>query len=72
MSDGNFHLHNDLPILLAGGGAGKIKGGNHIRYAGLPFSNLLLSILDMAKIPVDDYLDSKYSDATGKLELLSV
>ena len=72
LSDGNFHLHNDLPVLLAGGGAGKIKGGNHIRYAGLPFSNLLLSILDMAKIPVDDYLDSKYSDATGKLELLSV
>ena len=72
LSDGNFHLHNDLPILLAGGGAGKIKGGNHIRYAGLPFSNLLLSILDMAKIPVDDYLDSKYSDATGKLGLLPV
>ncbi len=72
LSDGNFHVHNDIPILLAGGGAGKIKGGRHIRYAGLPFSNLLLSILDMAKVPLGDYLDSEYSDATGKLELISV
>ncbi|MCZ6750865.1 MAG: DUF1552 domain-containing protein [Acidobacteria bacterium] len=72
LSDGNFHVHNDLPILLVGGGAGKFKGGRHIRYPGLPFSNLLLSVLDMGKIPVEDYLDSKYSDATGKLDILSV
>ena len=28
--DGNAHTHHDLPLLLAGGGAGQIKGGRHI------------------------------------------
>jgi hypothetical protein len=72
LSNGNAHLHNDIPVLLAGGGAGKIKGGRHIRYQGLPFSNLHLSVLNMLNVPVEAYLDTKYSDATGKLETLSI
>ena len=32
ISDGDRHNHDDLPILLAGGGAGTIKPGRHIRY----------------------------------------
>ena len=32
MSDGNIHIHHDLPTLLVGGGAGQIKGGRHLRY----------------------------------------
>ena len=31
-SDGNAHNHDDLPILLAGGGCGTLKPGKHIRY----------------------------------------
>jgi hypothetical protein len=61
-----------VPLLLVGGAAGQLKGGRHIRYAGLPMSNLLLSVLDLAKVPIEGYLDGKYSDATGKLELLAV
>jgi len=38
----------------------------------LPLSNLHLAILDMMKVPAEGYLDSKYSDATGKLEQLTV
>jgi hypothetical protein len=72
LSDGNAHLHNDVPMLLLGGAAGKLKGGRHIRFTGLPMSNLLLSVLDLAQIPIEGYLDSKYSDATGKLDLLTV
>jgi hypothetical protein len=72
LSDANFHVHNNIPVLLMGGGAGQIKGGRHIRYAGDPFSNLHLSILDMLKVPTEGYLDPKYSDATGKLEHLSI
>jgi hypothetical protein len=72
LSDGNAHVHNDVPLLLVGGAAGQLKGGRHIRYAGLPMSNLLLSVLDLAKVPIEGYLDGKYSDATGKLELLAV
>jgi len=33
ISDGNVHTHHDLPLVLVGGGSGKIKGGRHLRYA---------------------------------------
>jgi hypothetical protein len=72
LSDANYHVHNDIPVLLVGGGAGQIKGGRHLRYKGLPFSNLHLAILDMLKVPTEGYLDPKDSDATGKLEHLSI
>ena len=32
ISNSDLHLHHNLPILLAGGGAGQLKGGRHIRY----------------------------------------
>ena len=72
LSDGNAHVHNDVPMLLLGGGTSRIQGGRHIRYPGYPMSNLLLTILDRAGIPADGYLDSKYSDATGKLDIVSM
>ncbi|MSO19441.1 MAG: DUF1552 domain-containing protein [Acidobacteria bacterium] len=72
MSDGNAHTHHDVPMLLVGGANGQLKGGRHIRYNALPMSNMLLTMLDLAKLPVDDYLDSKYSDATGRLDVLSM
>jgi hypothetical protein len=68
LSDGNFHIHNNVPILLLGGANGKIKGNRHVKYAGQPLSNLHLTILDILKVPTEGYLDSKYSDATGMLE----
>ena len=47
MSDGNLHAHLDLPILLAGGGNGHLKGGRHLRFAkGTPVANLHLTLLD--------------------------
>jgi hypothetical protein len=68
LSDGNLHLHNNLPILLAGGGAGRIKGGRHLRYpADTPMPNLYLTLLDMVGVPVENL-----GTTTGKLEPLSV
>src|SRR6185503_18096107 len=32
ISDGNRHNHDPLPVLLAGGGSGQLKGGRHLRY----------------------------------------
>ena len=72
LSDANFHIHNDVPIAVAGGAGGQIKGGRHLRYSGLPLSNLHLSVLEMLKIPVESYLEGKETDATGKLEHLSI
>ncbi len=51
-SDGNRHNHDDLPILLAGSGSGKIKPGRHIRYkAGTPLMNLWLALLEQMGAP---------------------
>ena len=68
LSDGNLHKCTDLPILLAGGARGQIKGGRHIQYKmDTPMTNLHLAMLDMAGVRVD-----KLGDSTGELELLSV
>jgi hypothetical protein len=65
--DGNAHTHHDLPLVVVGGGAGQIRSGRHIRYAPeTPMNNLLLSMLDKAGVPVDNF-----GDATGKLDQLS-
>jgi Protein of unknown function (DUF1552). len=67
ISDGNAHTHHDLPLVLAGGGSCKIKGGEHIRYKPeTPMNNLLLSMLDKAGVPAENL-----GDATGKLDQLS-
>jgi hypothetical protein len=67
IGDGNVHTHHDLPLVLVGGAAGKIKGGRHIRYADeTPMNNLLLSMLDKAGIPAETL-----GDSTGKLDQLS-
>jgi hypothetical protein len=71
LSDGNLHDHNNVPILVAGGGGGRLKGGRHVRYEGLPLSNLHLSVMDMMNVPEQEFLSDE-SDATGRLEGLSI
>jgi Protein of unknown function (DUF1552) len=53
MSDSNAHSPNDLPILLAGGAAGAVTGGRHIKFAKEPLANLHLSVLDKVGVPID-------------------
>jgi hypothetical protein len=60
MGDPNLHDHNNLPILVAGGGAGKMKGGRHIRFAKpTPLANLHLTLLDKVGVRLDSFADSK-------------
>jgi hypothetical protein len=62
-SDGNEHLHNDLPTIIAGRGAGAIKPGRHVRYkAGTPMCNLFVTLLDRMGVPVE-----RFGDSTGAL-----
>ena len=69
MGDPNVHDHVNLPILVAGGSAGRVKGGRHIKYAEpTPLANLHLTLLERAGVRVDAFADSK-----GKVdELLSL
>ena len=66
MSNSDIHDHVDLPILVAGGGAGKLKGGRHIRYAEpTPLANVHLTLLEKVGVRMDKFADSK-----GKVEEL--
>jgi hypothetical protein len=63
MSNSNLHNHNPLPTLLAGGGAGQLRGGRHLKYPeNTPMSNLLLSVLNKVGVPAE-----KIGDSTGPL-----
>jgi len=65
--DGNNHSHEDLPTVLLGGKAAGVKGGRHIRYkAETPMSNLWVTMLDKAGVPVDNL-----GDSTGQLDQLA-
>ena len=60
MGNPNIHDHVNLPILVAGGGAGKVKGGRHIRYAEpTPLANLHLTLLERVGVRMDAFADSK-------------
>ncbi len=59
MANPNQHDHDPLPILLAGGGAGRLRGGRHMRAAdGTPFANLLVSVLGKLDVAAESFGDS--------------
>ena len=59
MSNSNVHDHSPLPVLVAGGASGKLKGGRHLKQAPeTPMANLLLSILDKTGIHKESVGDS--------------
>ncbi len=60
MGNPNVHDHSNLPILVAGGAAGGMKGGRHIKYdQPTPLANLYLTLLDKAGVHLDSFADSK-------------
>jgi hypothetical protein len=65
MSNGNQHDHDPLPILVAGGASGQLKGGRHLAFPPhTPMSNLMLSLLDKLGAGQD-----QFGDSTGRLEI---
>jgi hypothetical protein len=60
MSNSNLHDHFPLPTAIVGGGSGKLKGNQHLRYADkTPIANLHLTLLDRAGIPLEKLGDSE-------------
>ena len=64
LGDGDQHSHHDLPVLVAGGGAGTLVGGRHIRLKETPMTNLLVTLLNKAGVPLE-----KLGDSTGRLTI---
>jgi hypothetical protein len=59
IGDGNRHNHDELPILLAGHGGGRIKPGRHVKLEHeTPLNNLFLSMLDVTGVEVKEFGDS--------------
>ena len=67
LSNPNIHSHIDLPVLVVGGGSGRLTGGRHLVCASeTPMTNLLLSMLDKVGVSPD-----RLGDSSGRLEPLS-
>jgi hypothetical protein len=67
MSNGNIHSHMDVPIALVGG-AGEHKGNRHVAAPmGTPLSNLHVSLVNRAGIPIESF-----GDSTGALDFNAV
>lgn len=59
--DGNAHNHEDLPLLLAGGGCGTLQSGRHLRYEKeTPLTNLWLAMLNRMDVDWERLGDSTH------------
>jgi hypothetical protein len=65
MSEGNGHVPENLPILVAGGANGRIAGGRYVKFTkGTPLANFHLSMLDRFGVRID-----QHGNSTGPLTL---
>lgn len=62
-ADGNAHSHNNLPMVLAGGGGGTLTPGRFIKHGSKPASNLFLSVADRMGVRNLE----RFGDSTGRL-----
>jgi hypothetical protein len=59
LASGNLHNHTNLPLFVAGGGAGQLEGGRHIVFRNdMPMSNLLRGVLYKAGVETETLGDS--------------
>jgi hypothetical protein len=59
MGDGTTHQYNDLPLVVAGGGGGKLKLGSHLHCErGTPLANLWLTQLHALGVERKEFADS--------------
>lgn len=59
IGDPNVHDHTNLPVIVAGGAAGGMKGGRHLRYKDpVPLANLHLTLMQKVGVKIDSFADS--------------
>jgi hypothetical protein len=62
-ADGNRHTHENLPLILAGGGGGKLAGGRYVDHGGKPLTNLFLDLADTTGVTGLE----RFGDSTSRL-----
>ena len=68
ISDGNSHLHDQLPTVLAGRGGGFVTPGRHVIYQReTPITNLFATMVERVGVPPEHI-----GDSTGRLAGLSL
>jgi hypothetical protein len=68
LSDGNRHLHEDLPTLLIGKGGGDLRPGRRLIYRReTPMANFHLTLMDRMGVHVE-----QFGDASGRLDPASL
>ena len=65
MSESNVHSRLDVPTLIAGGSAGKLKGNRHIKTTKeTPLANLMVDVGQKFGLEMD-----KFGISTGRVDL---
>jgi hypothetical protein len=63
IGDGNAHNHDELPVVLAGGGGGTLTPGRHVKLPQpTPMTNLYMAMLDRLGVAAE-----RVGDSTGAL-----
>jgi hypothetical protein len=65
VEDGNSHSHYDMPVLVAGGGAGRLRTGRHLRTPEpRSVADLFLTLAEVCGAPAE-----RFGDSVGPLDL---
>ena len=65
ISNSTRHSGDGLPVMLVGGGAGRLNGGRHLEYDDQPtMANLLVTLMDKFDLPID-----RIGGSTGSLPI---
>ncbi|MGJ8696940.1 MAG: DUF1552 domain-containing protein [Verrucomicrobiaceae bacterium] len=68
MGNPNVHDHQNLPVIVAGGAAGGMKGNRHIEFKEpTPLANLHLTLMEKAGVQLD-----RFGDSSGTIKELSI
>ena len=62
LSDGHWHTHVDLPIVVAGNAGGKFQPGRHVDAGDTPLNNLFVRMLEEVGMPGKSFGDSTGSE----------
>jgi hypothetical protein len=63
IADSNAHATVNIPFVLAGGGAGNLKGGRHTHLQDVPLANLHLTLMDQFGVK-----RASIGDSTGRVD----